>query len=417
MRGVLAITLALLKSWIRTGTGVFFSFLFPVLLLLIFGTVFGGVATARYSLYIQNLDVEYGKPTELSTAFVEALNSTGSFNIIDLEPSIDVIGYVREHPSFESYRILIIPKGFQQMAINRSVGVRIGVIVDTLSQIERMYGHYMNESERQSLAHGREMLEQWKNATSKERVSIVILTDAADTAAPIVKGIVYSVVNSFNNMLIGAEEVVGISSEPLEMRMLRAADYFLPGYIAAFIMTNGIIGVTSTVSEYRRSGIVKRLAATPLPKSSWVIGNVLQQTILAFMLTAIMVLIGWFVFGVRAIPDAYALTLIFIGAIAFCSIGMVIGGAIKDVEAATAAGNAIAFPMMFLSGAFWPIEMMPNYMQTIAKALPLYYFHEGLRSIMIYQNPAQSLQAFIIIGILAIAFTAIAVKTTKWKEL
>jgi ABC-2 type transport system permease protein len=73
--------------------------------------------------------------------------------------------------------------------------------------------------------------------------------------------------------------------------------------------------------------------------------------------------------------------------------------------------------MMFLSGAFWPIEMMPAFMQGVAKCMPLYYFHDGLRQIMIYRNPAQALVPFLLFGALAVVFVALAVKVTKWKEL
>ncbi|MDI6856062.1 MAG: ABC transporter permease [Candidatus Thermoplasmatota archaeon] len=397
---------------------MFFSFLFPVMLLLIFGTVFGATESVKYTLHIQNFDLDDGKPTNLSDALIKALDSTGTFDLESLDTNINITRYVKENPSFSSYRILIIPEGFEQTALNKSISVRMGVIIDTLVQIEELYGSYMNESERENITQGREALSQWKNATlTAESAELLLLTDQADQAAPIVKGIVYSVVNAFNNELIGGEEVVNIATQPLVERRLKPADYYLPGYIAAFIMTNGIIGVTSTVSEYRRNGTIKRIVATPLNKSSWILANVGQQTLLAFLLMIVMVGLGWLVFGVRALPDHYALSLIFIGAVTFCCIGIVLGGVIKDVEAATGAGNAIAFPMMFLSGAFWPVEMMPSYLQTVAKFLPLYYFHQGLRNIMIYQNPAEACVAFLVLGSLAIIFVLLAIKVTKWKDL
>jgi len=58
---------------------------------------------------------------------------------------------------------------------------------------------------------------------------------------------------------------------------------------------------------------------------------------------------------------------------------MMIAGLVKDPEAASGIGNAIALPMMFLSGSFWPVEIMPKYLQTIAKFLPLTYFSDGSR--------------------------------------
>ena len=198
---------------------------------------------------------------------------------------------------------------------------------------------------------------------------------------------------------------------------MEAADYYLPGYIAAFIMTNGIMGLATTLSEHRRNGTIKRLASTPLSKASWIIANVLQQTLLAFALTAVMIAVGWVVFDVRILPGFFAILLIVLGAVAFCSVGIVLGNVIKDVEATSGVGNAIGFPMMFLSGAFWPIEMMPGYLQTVAKFLPLYYFHDGLRSIMVYQSPALPTVSFLVLGIFAATFILLAIKVTKWKEL
>ncbi|MBC7130799.1 ABC transporter permease [Candidatus Bathyarchaeota archaeon] len=415
MSRVITIFSALLKSWIRSGTGVFFSFLFPVMLLLIFGTIFGGTGASTYLLHVQNLDLEDGAPTELSQALIDALNETGAFEIRSLPADINVSTYVKEQASFTAYRVLVIPEGFQRKALNKSISVRISVILDTLTQVESMYGTFMNETEQQQLQAAREIL---KNTTfNSENAELLFLRDEGDTTAIIVEGIIRSVIEAFNKVLIGAEDISSLSSQPLATRRLKAADYYVPGYIAAFIMANGIIGVTSTISEYMRNGIIKRLASTPLSKSTWILGNVLQQTFLSLVLTAIMVLLGWIVFGVQAIPDVYAITLIFLGSVVFCSIGMILGGVIKDVEAAAAAGNAIAFPMMFLSGAFWPIEMMPSYMQIIAKALPLYYFHDGLRAIMIYQNPAQALTAFMVLSASTILFISAAIKVTKWKEL
>lgn len=416
MRGSRAVFIALAKSWFRSKTGVFFSFLFPVMLLLIFGTVFGGGAV-KYTLHVQNLDLENGEPTELSEALLGALGSSGVFQIENLPSTVDLTTYVREHPSFTSYRILVIPENFQERATGKGIYVRTGVILDTLNFIIENYGGAMSENQVESIENGQQTLERWRENQRAENAEILLLTDEGDTAAPIVGGVMLSVINSFNNELIGAEAVVDVVAGQLTQRGLKAADYYMPGYIAAFIMTNGIIGVTSITSEFRRNGVVKRLAATPLPKSSWILGNVMLQTLLAFMLMIVMIGLGWLIFGVQAIPDIYALSLIFLGAVAFCSMGMVLGGSIKSVEAASAAGNAIAYPMMFLSGAFWPVEIMPGFMQTVARGTPLYYFHDGLRQVMIYQNPAQALLPFLILGVLAAAFIYLAVRVTKWKEL
>jgi ABC-2 type transport system permease protein len=412
-----AVFSALSKNWLRSKSGVFFSFMFPVMLLLIFGTVFAGAGDQTYTLHVQNLDLENGTPTGMSTALINILNSTGTFRIENLGANVDITTYVRENPSFTNYRILVIPENFQQRAMNRSIYIRTGVILDTLNLVVENYGPMMTENQTGSVVGGIESVTAWQQSLSPDNAEILLLTDEGDTSALVVKGVIASIIDAFNKQLTGAGDVVGIAENNLSQRGFKAVDYYLPGYIAAFIMTNGIIGVASNTSEFRRNGVIKRLAATPLRKSSWIIGNVLHQAFLAFILTLTMVGIGWVIFGVRAIPDVYAVALIFLGSVVFSGIGIVIGGAIKDVEAASAAGNAIGFPMMFLSGAFWPVEMMPAFMQSVAKCMPLYYFHDGLRQIMIYQNPVQALLPFAIFGALAVVFVYLAVRMTKWKEL
>ncbi len=415
---VFAVFSALLKSWLRSKIGIFFSFLFPVMLLIIFSTVFGGVGDTTYTLFVQNFDVKDGEPSNLSEGLITALESTDIFSVQYMDTDVDVATYVKENPSFNfSYRILIIPQGFEDYAVNKSLSVKIGVTLDTLTLFKEQYAQYLEEGDLVQIEKGQYILQQVRTDLPPEPAELTLLTDAGDTAAPAITSVIYGVVNAFSNNLVGTEEVVTIAGESLEQRELEIVDYYLPGFIAAFIMTNGVIGATSTISEYRRDGQVKRLAATPLPKSSWIIGNILQQTVLAFILTGIMIVLGWIIFDVRVIPDVYALALIFVGAVAFCSVGMVLGGVIKDVEAASGAGNAIAFPMMFLSGAFWPIEMMPDYLQVVAKLLPLHYFHDGLRQIMILGNPGNALYAFLILGVFAVVFIAVALKITRWKEL
>jgi ABC-2 type transport system permease protein len=127
-----------------------------------------------------------------------------------------------------------------------------------------------------------------------------------------------------------------------------------------------------------------------------------------------MIAFGWIVFNVRIIPDAYALTLIFLGSVMFS--GMVLSGLVKDEEAASAIGDAIAFPMMFLSGTYFPMEFIPSYLQTVAKALPLTYFPDGLRYAMIYQYTAGIYTNMAVVATLAIAFILIGSQVTRWKE-
>ncbi len=420
MKSLYSLFKALLKNWLRSKTGMFFSLLFPVMLLLIFSTVFGGQEDVQYRIYVQNQDIVEGEETNLSARFIDALEETDTFQIERVDPDVNMTKYLEEEATFGAgKRGLVIPEGFHEDAMDKSIELRAGVMHDTMLYIGDDYWEYMDEAERENYTSGLQSMERWKEELGdKESAEVLLITSDGDQAAPMIRGTVYGVVNTFNQRMLGVEDsTVEIESRSLDTRDLRAVDYYLPAYIAAFIMANGIIGVTSNVSEFKRNGTLKRLAATPLSKLDWILANIAQQTVLAFLLTGLMVLLGVVIFDVQVFPNFYAVGFIFTGAVAFSSIGIVLGGFIKDVEAASGAGNAIAFPMMFLSGAFWSIEAMPGYLQTVARFLPLYHFHQGLMHIMILENPSEALIPFIIILGFAAVFIMMAVKVTKWKEL
>lgn len=414
MRGTLALSVALTKSWLRSRSGVFFSFLFPLLLLVVFTLIFGG-STGKYKLWVQNLDVASGEPTALSEAFVDALNATGALEIEEVPPGISLDNFVASKlASFERVRILVIPEGFESKILNASLVARINVLIDTMERVLESFP--LPERDRAMMEQGVKQLRGFNETLSAEVASLRLIVEPSDTGAKAVRGIVQSVLGEFQRVVIGASKVVELNVDELAKRPLRSVDYYVPGYIAAFIMTNGIIGVTSVVSDLRSKGVIKRLEATPLSKYSWLVGVALNQVLLALILTATMVSVGWAFFGFRALPDHYAVLLIILGSLAFAYLGVIIGTSVRSAEAASALGNAIAFPMMFLSGAFWPIEIMPSYLQLVAKLLPLYYFHEGLRQIMIFQNLSGALPSFAILGGFCVLSLGVGAKVVKWRE-
>jgi len=191
---------------------------------------------------------------------------------------------------------------------------------------------------------------------------------------------------------------------------------YVPTMTAAFIMTNGIIGLTSTNTEFKRRGIIRRLSITPLTKADWIVGCVLSQTVLNLVLTGIMITIGWAAFSVRVIPDPLTILMIFLGSVMFSGIGMALSGSIKDVEAASAIGNVISYPMMFLSGVFVPLSIMPSTLQSISNFIPLTYFSDGLKAAIITKSTGTILFDMGIVAALAVAFIAIGVLLTRWKE-
>ena len=123
-------------------------------------------------------------------------------------------------------------------------------------------------------------------------------------------------------------------------------------------------------------------ATTPITRADWLASSILYQLILSVISTAAILLVSYFVFDVRLHIGFWLPLIVVVEVVAFTGIGMLLTPFAKEAESASAVANAFLFPMMFLSGTFFPVEMMPTYLQTFAKLLPLYYVNEALRSAM-----------------------------------
>jgi ABC-2 type transport system permease protein len=181
-------------------------------------------------------------------------------------------------------------------------------------------------------------------------------------------------------------------------------------------MANGVIGLTNVCSELKRNGVLRRLSATPLTKLEWLLGNFLSQIVLALVLAAVMLILGAALYSVSVLINAYFLATLFLGVLLFSSLGMLFASLVKDPEAASGLGNVVAFPMMLLSGTFWPVSSMPSYLQTVARALPLTYFADGLRDSMVSADFSAAFTDLVVVAISAVVLMLLSARLTQWKE-
>ena len=121
----------------------------------------------------------------------------------------------------------------------------------------------------------------------------------------------------------------------------------------------------------------------------WLISKVLWYIFLSVVSFLIMVAVGVFAFEAHITLTLWLIPFLILGPMLFCSLGMLVGTLSKSVETASVIGNVITFPMMFLSGTFFPLSIMPQYLQTFAHVLPLFYVVEGLNNVMVYHQLSQ----------------------------
>jgi ABC-2 type transport system permease protein len=422
MNRAITISNYVLKVWIRSKTGVFFSLLFPVLLLVVFGAIFGGGGgSSSIGLYVQNFDVQAdGKATPLSSAFISAVNASKVILVQEIIPNdvLDPVKYAQDKLGYfgGSPMVMTIPKGFNDKLVNGSTRTRISVTYSTFDVFLSQYGSYMNGSQINAVRQGMDMMDEVLQRFRRENATVTLIMDLSRTSSSIVQSVVMSIAQAFNFNMIGAERFVQFDVQSLTLKTLNAVDYYIPGYIAAFIMSNGLIGAASSTSEFKRRGVLKRLATTPLTKFEWVVGNVISQTVLGFLLTGVMILTGYVFFHATVLPNALSIILIIAGAVAFSGMGLVLAGVLKDVEAVSAAGNALSFPMMFLSGSYIPLEIMPSYMQTFAQFLPLTYLSNGLRAALVTGDTNSAIMNLAIVLAMGMVMILLGSRLTRWKE-
>jgi ABC-2 type transport system permease protein len=196
----------------------------------------------------------------------------------------------------------------------------------------------------------------------------------------------------------------------------RFIEFFVPGIIAMAIMTSCLSNALNMNAELRQKGILRKLATTPITRGDWLVASILYQLILSVISTAAILIVSYAVFDVRLDIDLWLPLIVVVEVIAFTGIGMLLAPFAKEAESASAVGNAFLFPMMFLSGTFFPVEMMPAFLQSFAKLLPLFYVNEALRASMIFvDNPATLHNTGVTAIFAAVVFVAGTFKT-RWDE-
>ena len=248
------------------------------------------------------------------------------------------------------------------------------------------------------------------------QINVTVYTNPSDTSGQVVLAVVNDLVNAFNLERARASPVLGIESQNIVSSSYSYIDFLIPGLIGFSILTSPMFSMVNISSEYKKSKFFKQLSLTPLTKSEWLVSKILWYVILSLISFALMTLFGMYVFGGHVTINAWIVPFLLLGPLFFVSLGMLVGTVTKSVESAGVVGNIITFPMMFLSGTFFPISLMPTYLQQFAHVLPLYYLIAGMNNVMLYSNYSEALVDVAVLIVLSAVVFALAVKFFKWRE-
>jgi ABC-2 type transport system permease protein len=159
-----------------------------------------------------------------------------------------------------------------------------------------------------------------------------------------------------------------------------AIDVLVPGFMALVIATLGLTNVPGTLATYRERGILRRLQATPVRPSTVLGAQLAVQGLVATVGLVLLVAIGMVGFDLNTPASVLGVLVAYVlGVLGFAGFGFVMAAVMPTARASQAASFALYLPMIFLSGATWPREMLPEWADTIANVLPLTYVVEAIR--------------------------------------
>ena len=215
----------------------------------------------------------------------------------------------------------------------------------------------------------------------------------------------------------GEATPVAISTQGIQDKNVNYVEFLVPGVLAMSIMNKGIVGLSAAFATMRERGILKRIKVTPFPLISFITSRVATQILVALCQGAILLGLAKLIFNLDIVGNLPEVAVfIFLGSLAFLTIGFFVAGVSRKQESATALAQLISFPMLFLSGVFFPLDRSPVWLQDVAKALPLTYLADGLRQVMVYGASLTNLWADLLALVLTTAIgIALAIRFFRWE--
>jgi ABC-2 type transport system permease protein len=360
MKAFLKLLLADMRQFFRDRTALFFTFAFPILFIFIFGWVFSGSGDINYKIGLVNQDA-----SQVGAGIAETL---GQIPIFELSEG-DYDSQIDELKQGDLKAVVVIPA---------DISANIGS--GQLSEI------------------------------------IVFYDPTQTTSAQIILPVLRQLIEETNRAITQQPVLLELSEETILTHELKDIDYLVPGILAMSVLFLGLFG-SLTLVEWREKKILKRFGATPLSRSTMVFSQVVYRMILALVQTLIIIGIGYLVFNVQMVGNWFVLLgLVLLGTLTFISIGYFAVSRARTTEGAMPIIQVIQFPMLFLSGIFFPVEFMPDFMKPIIAAIPLTYLGDAFRQVMVEATPLYPLWLDLtVLGAWLIVTMILAVRLFRWE--
>ncbi|MFQ5708450.1 MAG: ABC transporter permease [bacterium] len=351
-----------MKLFMRDRQAVFWTFFFPVFLMVMLGFIFGKPGSIKFGVGLIDEDQ--------SPQSRELVASLKEIPVLKIEQGTkqDILAKIKAN---KKSLAIVIHRGYAESLSNG--GTQIEVLYDPAqAQIQQ--------------------------------VAISVLQQIVDRR---------------NWQLLQAKPPIQIVKTPVQPVRAEASyiDFLLPGVIGMSVVSTCLFSIGMVVVAYREKGKLRRLSVTPLPKSIFIAGQILNRYLIVLMQAFVLIAIGMQVFHVQIVGSLLTfLTVLTVGMLAFIAIGFTIASVAKTTETASGIANTLFLPMIFLSGVYFSVEGIPKFLKPLVEFLPLTHLVRAMR--VVFNNGAPLTNVLPQMGILsiwAVVCFAISLKLFRWE--
>jgi ABC-2 type transport system permease protein len=364
MRTFRRLTEANVKSFLRDRAGLFWTLAFPVVFMLLFGAIFSG-GSSRFAVGWVDLDGSTGSKAVAGNASIAAV--------------LDIVPFAGEEEAVAAMRagdvraVVVVPAGFGEALLGRLPG--------------------------------------------GGQLTVALYTDpSSQQVSATITGIVANLVGGVNQAASGRPPVLALDPRTVQREAITAISYFVPSILAMALMQLGLFAAIPIV-EQRQNLILKRISATPIRRRTFIASNVVTRLLIALLQAVVILGLAQLVFGVTMLGSLLAfVTFVVLGALTFIALGYVIASFAPTEDSAGQLVSILQFPLMFLSGIFFPLETMPEFLRGVAAFMPLTYLGDALRQVMVGGSPFASLpvDGLVLAGWLAASFV-VSARFFRWQ--
>jgi ABC-2 type transport system permease protein len=349
----------------RDKVALFFTFVFPLIFLFIFGGIFGGNNSVSFKVAV--LDESNGI---FSTELVSKLKEGGVLKVDEEAMNLDQANEKMKRSELDA--VVNVPESFGTVPEGETI---------PSGQLE------------------------------------VVFNQNNEQAAQTLTSILDNALAQVNDSFVDTETPFTVKATSTALESQRRFDYTFAGLVGFSILSLGIFGPTTVFPQMKQKGVLKRYSTTTLKVRQFFISNALSSSVIGILSVALMFMAAMIFFDLNMNGDYLSLVAVVVmGTITLFGIGLAVGGWAKNENQAAPLAQIIVFPMMFLSGVFFPRFAMPEILQNISTFFPLTPVVDGVRLVVtegktIFElGPQLGLLSIWIIVIYLIAF-----KVFRWE--